>query len=628
MTIAGMSALLTKPGAGRVQQTLGEIVAVPVSVREFGAKGDGTANDGPAINAAIASGRAIYFPAGTYLSLEDIIYTTNTPPVFIGEHHPENSTHMAQIRDGRDAPIRPLISHELGYMLPSGTYSEGVPIDASMSFTKDIRISNMCIRSTKGPFSSCLDILKARSYFLDNCLFIYSFRGVTQSNWTFDNVVFNCSFQGAFFTPGYGDHEWPEDRDDALLAWGIYSPGHTSIFGFDCVGSGVAGYLTGVNISVIGGRLEVNGYGLYLGGTGLDIEGATASRLSRSKLAGLSFEANAVALAVKHLDSSVVEACGIQGSPANLYASRPHDSECGIIIEQMTPSAEVRQIAVGGYYSRAAVINNSTRALDGVTATNSSGTVLVGGQTQPLGAGTADPAYHFRNSIMFPGAEQVRHRTITAFHDLMLPGLTGLNVRDVAAEGGAIFAKNLGGVAAPAAEATTVDVVFQGSLGTGTIAFQSSATREAAESALEPGTYVYATTCVAQHAETSVYLPQTVEVEEGEEVVLKFYGTSAPVIRRIYRAGADGFYAGYWDQSGHADFVDDGSRPFDGLGTPPTAGIIPSRAEDDANYQILATPSWATTVHVTARATTGFTLNFGTAAPDGSQTVAWLMFRP
>lgn len=38
-----------------------------VNVRNFGAIGDGTTNDTAAIKKAIASGKAVYFPAGTYL---------------------------------------------------------------------------------------------------------------------------------------------------------------------------------------------------------------------------------------------------------------------------------------------------------------------------------------------------------------------------------------------------------------------------------------------------------------------------------------------------------------------------------------------------------------------------------
>jgi len=42
------------------------------------------------------------------------------------------------------------------------------------------------------------------------------------------------------------------------------------------------------------------------------------------------------------------------------------------------------------------------------------------------------------------------------------------------------------------------------------------------------------------------------------------------------------------------------------------------RTEVDAAYAAVATPSWGTTVAVTAKTTTSLTLSFGTAAPSGA----------
>lgn len=48
--------------------------------------------------------------------------------------------------------------------------------------------------------------------------------------------------------------------------------------------------------------------------------------------------------------------------------------------------------------------------------------------------------------------------------------------------------------------------------------------------------------------------------------------------------------------------------------------------EADADYDVFVSPSWATTVHVTSKSTSGFTINFGTAAPAGGK-VSWLLVR-
>jgi len=49
--------------------------------------------------------------------------------------------------------------------------------------------------------------------------------------------------------------------------------------------------------------------------------------------------------------------------------------------------------------------------------------------------------------------------------------------------------------------------------------------------------------------------------------------------------------------------------------------------EADTNYGVLVTPHWNTTVSVTGKTTTGFTINFGTAAPVGGSSLDWMLFR-
>jgi hypothetical protein len=61
-----------------------------------------------------------------------------------------------------------------------------------------------------------------------------------------------------------------------------------------------------------------------------------------------------------------------------------------------------------------------------------------------------------------------------------------------------------------------------------------------------------------------------------------------------------------------------------GVGVAVTAAAITKaiafadgKKEPDANYGVLVTPNWLTTFRVTAKATTGFTIDFGTPAPAG-----------
>lgn len=57
-----------------------------------------------------------------------------------------------------------------------------------------------------------------------------------------------------------------------------------------------------------------------------------------------------------------------------------------------------------------------------------------------------------------------------------------------------------------------------------------------------------------------------------------------------------------------------------------TKAVTFGTAHPDANYAVLCTPNWNTTCFVSGKTTTGFTLNFGTAAPAG-QLVDWFVAR-
>lgn len=48
--------------------------------------------------------------------------------------------------------------------------------------------------------------------------------------------------------------------------------------------------------------------------------------------------------------------------------------------------------------------------------------------------------------------------------------------------------------------------------------------------------------------------------------------------------------------------------------------------QNDASFAVLVTPQWDTTVWVTSKATTGFTINFGTA-PGADSALDWLIVR-
>ena len=73
---AGTVVPFTQTGAGAVARTVGAKLNEFISVKDFGAVGDGVADDAAAITAAIATGKAVYLPTGTYKVLTTIVIPT------------------------------------------------------------------------------------------------------------------------------------------------------------------------------------------------------------------------------------------------------------------------------------------------------------------------------------------------------------------------------------------------------------------------------------------------------------------------------------------------------------------------------------------------------------------------
>ena len=124
---------------------------------------------------------------------------------------------------------------------------------------------------------------------------------------------------------------------------------------------------------------------------------------------------------------------------------------------------------------------------------------------------------------------------------------------------------------------------------------------------------------------------KVVTITSRQRVDLSFGGIGARAgEQRIYRRLlTETRWQGFWQLPISASTFSDIGQAFSGSDGPPmVSAMTPSQAETDANYEIVATASWGTTVWVTAKATTGFTLNFGTAAPNANQTVSWLLLPP
>jgi len=75
-------------GSGASQRTALDKLRDVVSVKDFGAVGDATADDTAAINAALATNKAVYFPPGTYMTSGiSLAYSAANPRILYGDDY-------------------------------------------------------------------------------------------------------------------------------------------------------------------------------------------------------------------------------------------------------------------------------------------------------------------------------------------------------------------------------------------------------------------------------------------------------------------------------------------------------------------------------------------------------------
>ena len=146
--------------------------------------------------------------------------------------------------------------------------------------------------------------------------------------------------------------------------------------------------------------------------------------------------------------------------------------------------------------------------------------------------------------------------------------------------------------------------------------------------ALAANTYYYICGAVTAHGESQTSSEKTVVISGGNNATSITFNaiTDDGYKRHVYRGTASGVYDGYYELPLNSDatFLDVGGA-FDGLKGNSLVDDT-SMIEPDADYAVIVTPNWSTTTFVTAKATTGFTINFGTAAP-ASATVDWFIVR-
>lgn len=185
-------------GSWATPRTLRDKASEIVSVKDFGAKGDGTTDDSSAINACIASlkstGGSVYFPKGVYIA-KNINWTVETTSFNGGGR-------ISLIGDGPALSVISTSSAVNGDNLVSITANTS---NATNSVIFGGKISNMGFQILNGTGKTFRVVNSAYMYF-ENCFFrggniAFKTEGCLSS--TFVNCKFSEGRYGFYATPGF-----------------------------------------------------------------------------------------------------------------------------------------------------------------------------------------------------------------------------------------------------------------------------------------------------------------------------------------------------------------------------------------------------------------------------------------
>ncbi len=555
------------PVAGGITPTWTNIKSPP-----YNAKGDGVTDDTAAILAAVKAAPAhatIYFPAtqNSYLVSATIDFDNK----FVNLRGDKGSS---MIRGNVNGPLIAMGTSGSA----TGPVIDGLTISNTNAAGTGIRLAFFVSATIR------------------DCSFVGNFIGIDTHTNTFTLHVENSRFQGPAGSP--------------IGSIGVLAGGHTLISASDIVGFDHGLRISGTTVTVIGCRLEVNRVGIMVGMT---VTGAGAL-LSRSLIAGNSFEANDTAIEVRSANSTRFEGMAIQGSVNSPSGQSVH----GIVLGSGS-QLSFADIGLVGTFSREAIKQNGGTqiAWERVHA----GNVFPGGKAWDIDGAINSVAFRETNYRL--RADDATDRTIQR-HGVSsyLSAIDNLN--------SAVEGKNLRGKDVPVAQgATTVAIAFTSAHTSGQAAI-GTAVAGTGSGTLAPGTYYYIASAVTTHGETAAFGEKAVVVSgASNQVAIAFFAmTPDGFKRRIYRGVTSGVYDGYFETAlnSNAGFTDTGAA-FTALKSPHSAGVDEtSMIEPDARYAVLVTPNWNTTCFVSNKATTGFTINFGTPAPAGAM-IDWFMVR-
>ncbi len=420
--------------------------------------------------------------------------------------------------------------------------------------------------------------------------------GIAMTANQFSTVIRDCAIRGVNQTHTDG---------------GIGVLGAATLINNDIVGWMEGVRMWGSGASVTGGRMEVNRTAIRVG---VDNTGATFA-LNRAFFGGIGMEANDIAIDVVSANDTVFAGIGHQGSTGSPSAG----SIYGVKVGDGSP------VFIGGgmngAYSRAAAyVSGRPTFITYKVANDWTGS--------HVGATVWDVRVPPDHITVIGGSAAQLAGTAATWPDF-LPSFAAQGIAALDMLNGTVAAKNVRGKDLTVGNgATSVAVTFPVTRTSGQAGFNGTGTPTTGGT-LPNGTYYYCPALVNALGESSCVQGAAVTLSGGNNAVQwAFFGVSGTDDwrRRVYRGTATGVYDGYYDLPirSSANWTDTGAA-FTGVKGPSVTNA-PSGAEADASYAVACTPQWDAKCWTTAKATTGFTLNFD-PAPGTTTAVDWMLIR-
>lgn len=345
---------------GDIRQRINRRAAAgPVSVHEFGALGNGSTNDTVALQTAIDSGEPLWFPPGQYVTTEPLSYANNL------SLHAAVGT--ARISGNFAGPLL----HSRGIVLEPDAYEPVGDPNAVARVNIDLRGLNF---HNPNDLGCCVQFCQLRApAMITGCRFDTRYRGLLLLGNNFGTLIQGCWFAGQWARRTLDNWDWGK-------AWGLVLSGHATAVECQITSNGTGAMLYGTQSNLIGGRVEVNGIGLRLGGVSISPGfGGQRWALSRSIIQGISMESNFRNLWLDAMGETVtVQSIAVHGG-TNGPAPR---GEYGILVTKGgAVSNTFQSMRAHGVYSRAAVVYEDAGAarIAGIEAFNSEGPAVEGG---------------------------------------------------------------------------------------------------------------------------------------------------------------------------------------------------------------------------------------------------------